>query len=177
MANQQKKDIVASLSKTIEDSTNFALVQFEKTSHQSFEDIRKNIKKADAKIQVIKNSLFETTLKQMAQKEKNYKQIIKDHFPLQKNTAILTFKGDWADGLKKFFESVKDNEFFNFKFGYIENETYDASKLNKLATLPSKAELLAQFVGILKSPLIKTTMSMKAPMQKLVFVLNAKAKA
>ena len=84
-------------------------------------------------------------------------------------------KGDWAEGLKAYYEKVKTDNAFSFKFGYIDEQVYEAGDLKKLAQLPSKNELYAKILGGMKNPMVRTTRSLKYNMQKFVYILSQKS--
>jgi large subunit ribosomal protein L10 len=176
MANTQKKDIVSSVQSAIEGGKNFALIQFEKTTHKDLEGIKKDLLKKDAKIKVIKNTLFEKAVNILSEKNSSFKSISKSFFPLKARSALLTFNSDWSDALKAFYTKIKGSESFSFKFGLIENTPYDAKGMNALATLPGKTELMGKLIGTMKNPMARTVATIKNPMQKFVYVLSAKAK-
>ncbi len=175
MANVQKTDIVSSVEKSLQDSKNFALVQFDKTTHKDLEGLRRDLRKQDAEIKVIKNTLFEKAVNKLSQTQKEFQHIREAFFPLKDKSAIVTFGGDWAEGLKAYFNVSKANESFSFKFGLIENTAYDADGMTKLAQLPGKDQLVAKLLGAMMNPVVRTTRAIKNPMQKFVYVLNAKA--
>ena len=175
MPNTQKKDIVAAVTNSIGNEANFALVEFDKISHKEFEEMRRDLKKIGAKLQVIKNTLFEKAVNQLSQSSDSYKKIREESFPLQNKSALLTFAEDWMNGLKKYQEFSKGNEHLLFKLGLIEKIPYNQEGLTKLSLLPSREELIAKFIGTIKNPMARTTRSLKSPLQKLVFVLSQRS--
>ena len=176
MANTQKKNIISSVQSSVIDAKNFALIQFEKTTHKELESLKKAMLKDEAKIKVIKNTLFEKALNKLSEKETVFKSISKAFFPLKERSAILTFTGDWSTALKSFYNKIKDSEKFSFKFGLIENVAYDSSGMKALSTLPSKSELMGKLIGTMLNPMARTVRTMQNPMQKLVYVLSQKSK-
>ena len=176
MANLQKKEIISSVTNSIKDEVNFALVQFDKISHKNFEAMRRELKKAGAYLQVIKNTLFEKSVNKLSVTDKTYRKIREEHFPLQNKSAILTFTGEWIDGLKKYYEYSKDNEFVLFKLGIFDKVLYNKDLLTKLAQLPGKIQLMAQLIGNLKNPMARTTRALSSPIQKLTYVLGQRSK-
>ncbi|MBP9691697.1 50S ribosomal protein L10, partial [Candidatus Woesebacteria bacterium] len=83
MANVQKTDIVSSVEKSLQDSKNFALVQFDKTTHKDLEGLRRDLRKQDAEIKVIKNTLFEKAVNKLSQTQKEFQHIREAFFPLK----------------------------------------------------------------------------------------------
>jgi len=172
MANAQKKDIVSKIINTLESNSNFVVVGFDKITHRALDDLRKDLKKSDASINVVKNSLLEKAINKISQTKSEYRDIANKFLPLNDQSALLTFATDWITGLKKYHEAIKGNEFLKFKFGHIDETIYDQLTLNKLATLPGIDVLMAKILGSFKSPMARATRSMKSPMQKLVYVLQ-----
>jgi len=175
MANRQKKTIVEKLSGILSQHTHYVLVAFDGSSHRALEDLRKELKSVDASFRVLKNSLFEKAVNQLSQKKDNYKKMHDSYFPLIDKTALLTFDGEWMEGLKKYYETTKANELFTFKFGLFDDELHDPIGLTKLATLPGKNQIIAQMIGAIKNPMVRTTRAFTSPMQKLVLLLHQKS--
>src|SRR5690606_4323467 len=126
--------------------------------------------------QVVKNTLFEKAVNKLSEENTKYREVREKFFPLQEKSAVIIFENDWIDGLKTYFDKAKDNESFSFKFGLMENTAYDAEGMKKLSQLPAKDQLVAQLIASMKNPMARTTRALMSPMQKFVYVLNAKAK-
>ena len=174
MANLQKKSIVDSLIEAIKNA-NFALITFEKTTHGSLEKLRRDLKKQDTSFKVIKNVLFEKAVNKLSQSEKAFRVISTKVLPLVNKSAILVFKGEWLDGLKKYYSIIKEDENFTFKFGYIDHELYQTNDMVRLANLPGRDQLIAKIIGSLKNPMTRTTRALTYNMQKFVYILSQKS--
>lgn len=176
MVSQKKVAIVDKVTQSIQENSNFALVKFEKTTHKTLEELRKELRKSESTLQVVKNTLFEKAINKLSQSKKEFGDMSKKAFPLKEKSALLVLHGDWIEGLKAYYEKVKDNESFSFKVGMIDNQVYNDADLVKLAQLPGKDQLRAKLVGILKNPMSRTTRALSFNMQKFVYVLSQKAK-
>ena len=176
MANTKKTDIVSDISESLKSSANFALIKFEKATHKTLEDLRKQLRKNDTKVNVIKNTLFEKAINKLSEEEKTFTEIRKSLFPIKDRTALIVFHGDWAEGLKSYFDFSKKDESFGFKFGRIDNTVYNGAQLVQLAQLPGKDQLIAKLIGTMKNPMARTTRALSFNAQKLVYVLSQKAK-
>ncbi|MFA9288548.1 MAG: 50S ribosomal protein L10 [Weeksellaceae bacterium] len=175
MANSKKASLVDALTSSLQETSHFALVSYGKTAHKDLEAVRKELKKNDATLKVIKNTLFEKAVKKLATEKSEMKTIKEKMFPLKETTALLMLQGEWINGLKAFHKLSKTNEFLSFKMGYVDNQVYDTAQLEKLALLPGRQELMAKLIGSMKSPMSRTARAMKFNMQKLVFVLSQKS--
>lgn len=175
MANTKKSDIVAEISESLKSGSNFALIKFEKATHKTLEDLRKQLRTSNAKINVIKNTLFEKAINKLSESEKTFTHIRQQQFPIKDRTALVVFKGDWAEGLKTYFTFSKKDEAFGFKFGRIDNTVYNDTQLVQLAQLPGKDQLVAKLIGTMKNPMARTARALTFNAQKLVYVLSQKA--
>ncbi len=176
MVNNQKKEFVGSVIKLLESTKDFVLVTFDKTPHQKLEELRKNLAKSGAELQVIKNTLFEKAINKLSVKNPLYGEFKKKAFPLKQITALLVLKDDWSVGLKAFYEYADKEKSLSFKNGVVEGFVYDKDGVLKLAKLPGKTTLIANILGSFKSPTSHFVFAIKNPMQKLVYILNSKAK-
>lgn len=175
MANQQKTAIVDQLLEKFAESTNFALVKFEKTSHQALEGLRKDLQKSNASLRVIKNSLFEKAINKLSSEKESFKSLRDKSFPVRDKSAVLFLQEDASTGLKTLFDFSKKDESIGFKVGIIDNNVYTGDELSRIAQLPGRDQLIAKIIGSMKSPMARTTRAMKFNMQKMAMVLNAKA--
>lgn len=176
MANTKKTDIVSDIAESLKSGANFALIKFEKTTHKTLEDLRKQLRKNDARVNVIKNTLFEKAINKLSEDEKTFTKIRNEQFPIKDKTALVVFKGDWIEGLKSYFDFSKKDEAFGFKFGRIDNTVYNDRELVQLAQLPGKDQLVAKLIGTMKNPMARTARALTFNAQKLVYVLSQKAK-
>ncbi len=176
MASQTKKLQVDVLSKLLTTSKHFALIQFGNTSHKALENLRKELKKGDAKLRVIKLSLFEKAIKKLVKQQADFKELTKKVFPLKENAALLTLGEDYLQGLNIFAKTTKDEKNLTFKFGLLEKKLYPAEELTKIALLPGKDQLMAMLLASLKSPQAKLVWSLKYNVTKLTYVLKGKEK-
>ncbi len=171
MPNVKKQQEVKQIGALLTDSPNFALVSFEKTTHTAMEKLRKELKKNDANLRVVKNTLLAKALGSVSGfKDQG------DSTAIRESTALLTLSTDYARGLSAFFRFAKDDKTVGFKFGLLENTMYQKADLEKIAQLPSREELLAKLIGSLKSPSSRLVMSMKFNITKLTMVLKERSK-
>ena len=67
----------------------------------------------------------------------------------------------------------KKKEILKLKTVLFEGKVLPSEEAKNISKLPSREVLLAQFVGMLQSPMTKFAATISAPMQKLVGALNA----
>lgn len=176
MPNQKKINQLKLISDTISKKPNFILIKFQKTTHQAFESLRKDLKKTKTNLKVIKNTLFEKAINFLSQKNIALRQIKKNFFPLKEPSALITFDNDWSQGLKSVFDFINKNKTVSFKFGIIDNSAYSSDDLERIANLPGKNELLGKIIFSAKSPSQRLIYGLKYNISRLVYILKEKSK-
>ena len=176
MVNVNKKNQVDSILKLVEKSPNILLIKIGKTTHQSLETLRKELGKSNAKIMVIKNTLFEKSINKIALKDRIYKDFKKEFFQLKETTALVTLSDRWSESLKALYLFTKKDATLSFKLALLDKTLYSADKTVQIAQLPSKEELLGKIIGSMKNPMNKFVYALKYNTNKFVYVLKAKSK-
>ncbi len=178
MVAQNKKNQLDSVTSFLKDSPSFSLLKFDNTSHAALEKLRKNLKKADSKLLVVKNTILQKAINKLASdKETSYlKDIQKKTKNIKENTAILGLSSDWSKGLQAFHEYTKSEKTVTFKVGCLDTKTYEEAELKQIAQLPGKDILVGKLISGMKSPTAHFVHTLKFNMQKFVYILNAKSK-
>lgn len=176
MVNTAKQNLVQNLVDLLDKNNNFAIVKFDKTTHQSMETLRRGLKPSKSSLKVIKNTLFEKSVLQLGTKNKLYKELAKTYFPLKENTAVLVLGDDWGAGIKVFHEFSKKDSTVDFKLAILDKVIYPKEEVTRIAELPSKEQLVAKLIGQLKTPMTKLVYAMKYNSQKFTYILSQKSK-
>jgi large subunit ribosomal protein L10 len=168
----KKTDQVNKIIDRLKKNPNFALVRFDKTSHQTLETLRRDLKKTQSQITVIKNTLLEKAINRLSITDKIYSDFRKKFFPLKETTAIVTLDNQWDQGLKAFNQCAQKEKSLDFKSAIIDAQTYGRDEVKRIAELPGRGELMATIIRSMKSPATNVVYSMKFNLNKLVYVLN-----
>ncbi|OGK40332.1 50S ribosomal protein L10 [Candidatus Roizmanbacteria bacterium RIFCSPLOWO2_01_FULL_37_12] len=176
MVNEKKLALGQKIQDLLSKYQNFVLIKIDKTSHQTLENLRKELKKSQANLKVIKNSLLEKTINKLSKKNKVLAEIEKTFFPLRDTSALLLLEKEWSTGLASFYQFIKKEVSLSFKFGLLDNLTYPSERLVQIAQLPPKNQLVANLVGSFKAPTSRLVHSMKFNVAKLVYILKEKSK-
>lgn len=176
MTNTKKLALGGKIQELLTKYQNFALVKIDKTSHQTLEKLRKELKKDQANFKVVKNTLFEKTIAKLAKGNKSYEELKKNFFPVKETSALLLFEKNWDSGLKTFYEFIKKETSLSFKFGILDNQSYPNEEILKIAKLPAKNQLMANLIGSFKSPSYRLVNSLKFNVTKLIYILKEKSK-
>ena len=67
MASTKKVDQVQNIVNDLQKNPNFALVSFDKTTHQSLENLRRELRKNNSQFAIAKNTLFEKAVIKLSQ--------------------------------------------------------------------------------------------------------------
>ena len=172
MPNPKKVQVVQKFEKLLESKPNLAFFYYGSTSHQDLEKLRRELKKLNSKIKVIKNSLFQKAVNRLSNKDPFFRTFRKKILPLKYNTALAKLENDPYEGLKIIYNFLKNQEDLYLKGGVIENEIYSKEEITKLAQLPSKEELIGKIYAAIKSPAYRTVYALKYNLLKLTLILK-----
>jgi large subunit ribosomal protein L10 len=150
----RKTEQVEKLSKDLKNVTNLVVTTYTKMTVSQDYELRKALRGAGAKYQVIKNTLAEK-----AAKGTKVEGALKD---LSGVTSIAYTTGDPVAMAKALTKYAKDTPEFTFKVGVVEGRVVTIKEVEALATMPSKEELYSKLLFLID-----------APAQRLVTVLNA----
>ena len=125
-----------------------------------------------------KNTILQKAINKLASsKDTSYlKEVQKKTKTLRENTAVLGFGQDWSAGMNVFYSFLKADKTVGFKVGCLDKKMYEETDLIRIAQLPGRGELIGKMLGGMQSPTTHFIHALKFNMQKLVYVLNAKAK-
>lgn len=162
---QEKAKLVADLKERIEKAPVVILLDFKRIDANSVAAFRKALKKVDAEMKVVKNTL----LYRACTGTQLYDKI--DIFTGQ--TAVIFGYGDLVEPAKLVKEFLKGKEEAKIKGGLVEGVYAEPSKIDYLASLPSKEVLVAQLLAVLQAPITNFVRVLNALPQKTVLVLDA----
>ena len=164
MPNKQKQDVVSNLVSALKERQSVVLVDYKGLTHRQLEDLRTKVTDAGGMLRIVKNKLFLIALKDL--------QLPLPQEALTCPTAVLFVPSTDPSPIKIIYDQGKALESLEIKWGIWEKELIDKSKVEQLATLPSRVELLAKVVGSLKSPQTRLVLSLKSNLQKLLIALD-----
>jgi large subunit ribosomal protein L10 len=150
----RKHEQVEKLSKELKDVSNAVVATYTKMTVQQDYELRKALRGAGAKYQVVKNTLAE-----LAAKGTKVEEGLKN---LSGVTSIAYTTGDPVAMAKALTKYAKDAPEFTFKIGVVEGRVITIKEIQALASLPSKEELYSKLLFLIN-----------APAQRLVTVMNA----
>ena len=155
---------VEKLSKDLSNVSNMVVATYTKmTVAQDFE-LRKALRGAGAKYQVVKNTLAER-----AAKGTKVEGALKD---LAGVTSIAYTTGDPVAMAKVLTKIAKDAPEFTFKVGVVEGRVVSIKEIESLATMPSKEELMSKLLFLINAPAQRLATAINAVPRNLAVVID-----
>ena len=167
---ERKKTQVNQLATGFQNSKASFLVNCIGLNVEQMTDLRKDLKKNQANIQVIRNTL---SLRAMEGNE-NIKQA---YTPFMKGPNAFVLAFDDASKVAKIIDKLdEENEFFEIKKAVLDDRALSSKEVKALAKLPSPEVLKAQFLGLLSAPLTKFLSTIKEVPESFTRLLYSKSK-
>jgi large subunit ribosomal protein L10 len=94
---------------------------------------------------------------------------------LEGPTALVTSSDDPVGPAKTTQDFVRTSRVLTIKAGILEGSVISAEEVERLASLPSREELLGKVVGGLNAPLYGLVSVLSGPIRSLAYVLQARA--
>ena len=165
----KKKEIVAELVDFLKPAEGIFFVDFSKLPVKEMSEIRKEFNEINAKMRIAKNTLILRAIAQIEGVEVPAELMVGQ-------TAIIIAGNDVtapAKTIKKVFDKTG---LLGLKAAVIEGQLYDGKQLNLVASLPSRADLMAGILGSLQSPVSGIVGSINAVMRDLASIIEEVAK-
>src|SRR3984957_14744984 len=144
VSKAKKTEQVQKLSKDLANVSNAVVATYSKMTVAQDYELRKALRGAGAKYQVVKNTLAEK-----AAQGTKVEGALKD---LAGVTSIAYTTGDPVAMAKVLTKYAKDAPEFTFKVGVVEGRVVTIKEVEALATLPSKEELMSKLLFLINSP-------------------------
>jgi large subunit ribosomal protein L10 len=160
----KKKEQVEKLTKDLTNVSSMVVATYTKmTVAQDFE-LRKALRGAGAKYQVVKNTLAEK-----AAQGTKVEGALKD---LAGVTSIAYTTGDPVAMAKALTKYAKDTPEFTFKVGVVEGRVISIKDIEALASMPSKEELMSKLLFLINAPAQRLATAINAVPRNLAVVIN-----
>jgi large subunit ribosomal protein L10 len=164
MPRPDKVEMVERLAADLRATDVFYFVDYRGLTHSEASELRNRLAKVDASFKVVKN-----TLTKRAAAEAGIEGL--DEM-LQGPTAIAYCFGDPVQVAKTIQDFIKDSKKATIRGGRLQRSILTASEVEKLATLPSREQLIGQLVGLVAAPLAGLVGVLGGPIRGLVLVLG-----
>jgi large subunit ribosomal protein L10 len=158
MKRSEKEAIIAEIAEKVAKAQALYFADFSKLTVAEETDLRREFRKAGLEYTVVKNTLARKALEQVTGYDAVFGKLV--------GPTGIAFSYDDVGAPAKIIKKFSDKSGkFKLKAAVIEKVVYDGSKLDVLASMPTRKELIAGILGTLQSPA-----------QGIVSVLNAVAR-
>ena len=140
-----KAPIVAEISELLDGAQSAVLVDYRGLTVEQDTQLRKQLREAGVTYKVYKN-----TMVNFAVKGTDFEGLSAH---LEGPTAIAVSKDDATAPARILYNFSKEAEALELKAGVVEGTYYDTEGIKVIATIPSRDELLAKFLGSIQSPI------------------------
>ena len=164
VTKQKKAQQVEKLTKDLTNVSNVVVATYTKMTVSQDYELRKALRGAGAKYQVVKNTLAER-----AAKGTKVEGALKD---LAGVTSIAYTTGDPVAMAKALTKYAKDAPEFTFKIGVVEGRVVTIKEIEALATMPSKEELYSKLLFLINAPAQRLVTAMNAVGRNLAVVVD-----
>ncbi|MCD6435307.1 MAG: 50S ribosomal protein L10 [Clostridiales bacterium] len=139
-----KKKKVEEIKEKFVGAKSAVLVDFRGLNVDETTELRKRFREAGVVYKVYKNNLVKLAIKDTV-----FESLSQD---LTGPNAIAFGYADPVVPAKVIKDFVKNHKNLEIKTGVVEGEYYDVEKITEIAEIPSREELIAKFMGSIKSP-------------------------
>jgi large subunit ribosomal protein L10 len=164
VSKAKKTEQVQKLSKDLANVSNAVVATYSKMTVAQDYELRKALRGAGAKYQVVKNTLAEK-----AAQGTKIEGALKD---LVGVTSIAYTTGDPVAMAKALTKYAKDTPEFTFKVGVVEGRVVTIKEIEALATMPSKEELYSKLLFLINAPAQRLVTVMSAVGRNLAVVVD-----
>lgn len=160
-----KKAIVAEVAKVAKQATSLVAVEYAGLSVAQLTALRKSARDAGVYLRVVRNTLARRALEGTS---------FACVQPSLVGPLALAFSKEEPGAAARLFRNyVKQNEKLQVKLLSIDGKLLPAADLNKLASLPTKDEAIAQLMSVMLAPITKFVRTLAEPHSKLVRTIAA----
>ena len=163
---EQKAEAIAAIAERLSTTDTVIATAFHGLSVREVEDLRGALREADARFQVVKNTLARRAC------DETGREALLEY--LEGQTGLVWANGDpamIAKALSGFAKSTEDR--LSMKGGILDGVPISADELKQLAALPPRDELLARLVGGVASPLQGTANALNSLISGMARALGA----
>lgn len=138
---------------------NFIFVDYRGLTVEQITKLRAGLREKNSQLKVFKNNFAKVAFDELKNDE------VAQY--LSGPTAIALVKEDANESAKVLFDFAKDAPALVVKGAWVENELYDAAKIEALSKLPGRKQLIAMIMSAINGPARKLAGTLQAYVEKL----------
>jgi large subunit ribosomal protein L10 len=160
----KKAEQIEKLNQDLQKASSMIVGTFSKLTVAKDFELRKTVRSAGGRYQVVKN-----TLAQRASEGTKVSEALKE---LKGVTSIAYTSGDPVALAKALSKYVDDNPEYSFKAGVLEGRVITLKEIKALATMPAKEEIYSKLLFLINAPAQRLVTVMNAVGRNLAVVVN-----
>ncbi len=145
--------------KILGEYSNFVFIDYRGLTVEQITKLRKNLGEHDAQLKVFKNTFAKVAFEELKNTE------VAPY--LSGPTAITLIKDEANEAAKVLYDFAKEAPSLVVKGAWVENELYDAAKIEAFSKLPGKKQLIAMLMSTINGPARKLAGTLQAYVEKL----------
>ncbi|MDA0986506.1 MAG: 50S ribosomal protein L10 [Bacteroidetes bacterium] len=166
MNKNQKADVISGLEEKLKKAQGLFLTDFSGITVLEETELRRDFRSAGVEYSVVKNTLLKKALEQVTGYDSIYTSLV--------GPTGVAFSYNDAIAPAKIIKKFKDKtQKLNCKACVVEMQVYPGNKLDELAKIPSRPELIASMLGSLQLPASGIVGTINAVVRELVSVIDA----
>ena len=164
MKRSEKEQIVAEVTEVVGRARGMFFTDFQGLTVEQATELRREFRKSGVEYRVVKNTLIRKALESATGYDKVYDKLAGP------TGVAFAFEDPVAPAkiIRKFSEKHSK---LSLKVCVLEKEVYDGSKLDELAKLPSRKEMMASILGSIQAPIAGVPTVLNAVIRDLVSVV------
>ncbi|MBN2101130.1 50S ribosomal protein L10 [Candidatus Dojkabacteria bacterium] len=143
---EQKNAMLKQYKDLLSNGRNYFVVDTDRVGMTQITELKKDLKESGATFHVVKNTLFKIAAQETDQPTKLQE--------IEDATGIVVCEEEPIGPAKALKKLQKAYEILKTKFGVLFGEIAEAEKVDQLADISSREELLAKLVGTMNAPLV-----------------------
>jgi large subunit ribosomal protein L10 len=166
MKRSEKEAIITEVAEKAARAVAMYFADFSRMTVAEETELRREFRKSGVEYNVVKNTLVRKALEQLAGYDRIFDKLVGP-------TGIaFSYEDPSAPAkiIKKFSEKTGK---FQLKAAVIEKQVYDATKLDQLASMPTRKDMIAAILGSLQAPASGIVGAINAVARDLVYVIDA----
>jgi large subunit ribosomal protein L10 len=165
MKRSEKEQIVAEVTEIVGRASGMFFTDFSGLTVEQATELRREFRKSGVQYRVAKNTLIRKALENVTGYDKVFDRLA--------GPTGVAFAFDDAVVPAKIIKKFKDkHNKLGLKVCVIEKQVYDGSRLEEIAQLPGRKELMAGVLGCIQSPLAGVPTVVNALLRDLVSVID-----
>ncbi|MBN1396450.1 MAG: 50S ribosomal protein L10 [Bacteroidetes bacterium] len=166
MKRIEKEAIISEVAEKASRAVAMYFADFSGLTVEQETELRREFRKSGIEYNVVKNTLAQKALEQLSGYDRVFDKLV--------GPTGIAFSYDDPSAPAKIIKKYSDKlGKFKLKAAVIEKQIYEAARLNELASMPSRKDMIAAIIGSIQAPASGIAGAIGAVARDLVYVLDA----